>query len=154
VTRPHAGGAGCGSDRGSGCGADRGAACSSDRGADRGSAVVDFVLVGGLLVLLFVAVLQLALALHVRNVLIDSAAQGARYGALAGHDPQDGAARTRALVAAELSGAYARDVTVERVDVDGVALVDVRVAAPLPLVGLLGPPAHLVVHGHAPVEGP
>jgi hypothetical protein len=124
------------------------------RGRDRGSAVVDFVLVGGLLVLLFVAVLQLALALHVRNVLIDSAAQGARYGALAGHDAQDGAARTRELVTAELSSSYADHVSVDRVEVGGLALVDVRVAAPLPLVGLLGPAGHLVVHGHAPVEGP
>lgn len=121
---------------------------------DRGSAVVDFVLVGGLLVLLFVAVLQLALALHVRNVLIDSAAQGARYAALAGHTPGDGAARTKELVTAELSARYADDVTVGRVEVGGVPLVDVRVAAPLPLVGLLGPSRHLVVHGHAPVEQP
>lgn len=121
---------------------------------DRGSAVVDFVLVGGLLVLLFVAVVQLALALHVRNVLIDSAAQGARYAALAGHEPQDGAARTRELVTDELSASYAADVTARRADVDGVPLVDVRVSAPLPLVGLLGPAGHLVVHGHAPVEGP
>jgi len=121
---------------------------------DRGSAVVDFVLVGGLLALLFVAVLQLALVLHVRNELIDSAAQGARYGALAGHEPKDGAARTRELVSAELSARYAADVSAAREEVDGVALVDVRVTAPLPLVGLVGPSGRLVVHGHAPVEGP
>ncbi|MDM7856635.1 TadE/TadG family type IV pilus assembly protein [Cellulomonas alba] len=121
---------------------------------DRGSAVVDFVLVGGLLVLLFVAVLQLALVLHVRNELIDSAAQGARYGALAGHGPQDGAARTRELVSAELSARYAADVSAQRQDAGGVALVDVQIAAPLPIVGLLGPSGRLVVHGHAPVEGP
>ena len=41
---------------------------------------------------LFVAVLQLTIVLHVRNTLVDSASEGARYGALVGHDPADGAA--------------------------------------------------------------
>ncbi len=40
--------------------------------------MVDFVLVGTLVILIFVALLQLALVLHVRNILIDSAAEGAR----------------------------------------------------------------------------
>ena len=45
---------------------------------DGGSAVVDFTLVGILLTFLFLALLQLGLALHVRNTLVASAAEGAR----------------------------------------------------------------------------
>jgi hypothetical protein len=116
--------------------------------------VVDFVLVGTLVVVLVVAVVQLALVLHVRNTLVDAAAQGARFAAAAGRDPADGVARTRELAAAELSPAYAGDVTAARVVAGGVALVEVTVRAPTPVVGLVGPAGTLVVRGHALVEGP
>ncbi|MBA4103601.1 MAG: pilus assembly protein TadE, partial [Arthrobacter sp.] len=43
---------------------------------EQGSAVVDFVLVGGLLTMFFLAIIQLTLILHVRNTLIDAAASG------------------------------------------------------------------------------
>nr|WP_231716034.1 TadE family protein [Arthrobacter zhangbolii] len=56
-------------------------------GTERGSAVVDFVLVGALVGLVFMAVIQLALVLHVRNTLIDAAATGDRYGTLADRSP-------------------------------------------------------------------
>lgn len=110
------------------------------------------MLVGGLVVLLFVSVLQLALFQHVRNTCVDAAAEGARYAAQLGRGTQDGARRTTELLRASLSAAYAQDVTAERVDADGLALVRVTVRAPLPVVGLLGPGGVLEVHGHAPVE--
>ncbi len=116
--------------------------------------MVDFVLVGGLITVLFVAVVQLTLVLHVRNTLIDCAAQGARYAAAAGRDPSDGVARTVDLATAELSASYARDVTAVRTSRGGVDLVEVTVRAPIPVVGLLGPGGTLVVRGHAMVEGP
>ncbi len=50
--------------------------------------MVDFVLVSGLLLFLFLGLIQLSITLHVRNVLIDCAIQGARFGALADQDPQ------------------------------------------------------------------
>lgn len=50
---------------------------------ERGSAVADFVMVGGLLTALTLAIVQLTLVLHVRNVLVDATASGARYGTLA-----------------------------------------------------------------------
>ena len=49
---------------------------------ERGSAIVDFLLVSLLVTVLMLGVVQLALTLHVRNVLIDSAAEGARYAAV------------------------------------------------------------------------
>lgn len=104
--------------------------------------------------MLFAAVLQLTLVLHVRNTLVDSASEGARYGALVGHDPADGADRARELITQSLSAAYAQDVTAGRTTLDGLDVVEVEVAAPLPLVGLVGPAGTLTVRGHALVEAP
>lgn len=115
---------------------------------------MDFVLVGGLVTVLFVAVLQLTLALHVRNTLVDCAAQGARYAAAAGRAPSDGVERTSALAAASLSAAYAGEVAAERTVVDGLDVIEVTVTAPLPVLGLLGPGGALTVRAHALVEDP
>ncbi|QTE31332.1 pilus assembly protein [Pengzhenrongella sicca] len=116
--------------------------------------MVDFALVGALLTLVFAALVQLTLAQHVRNTLIDCAAQGARYAALADRTPADGAARTRALIDLSLAPGYADDVAAVETIVDGLAVVEVRVAAPLPVAGLLGPAGRLTVTGHALVEHP
>jgi Flp pilus assembly protein TadG len=124
------------------------------RRSDEGSAVVDFALVGSLLTVLFVAVVQVALVVHVRNTLIDCAAEGARWGARIDRTPDDGAARTRDLVAAELSGGFAAqlgggDVRAEEVERAGVRVVQVSIRAPLPVIGLVGPAGGLTVRGHA-----
>ncbi len=54
---------------------------------DRGSAPVEFVLVGLLLTFLTLAVLQLALALHIRNTALDAADHD---GEVLGRDGTDG----------------------------------------------------------------
>ena len=121
---------------------------------DRGSAIVDFTLVGGLVVVLFASVLQLALVQHVRNTCVDAAAEGARYAAQVGRTPADGAARTADLLRASLAAGYAQDVTSRRVDAAGLDLIEVTVRVPLPVVGLLGPGGVMELDGHAPVEWP
>lgn len=118
-----------------------------------GSAVVDLVLVGALTTLLFASVLQLALALHVRSTLVDCAAEGARYGALADRTPADGAQRTRDLVSMSLDDSFAEQVSAQATTVDGLAVVRVEITAPLPVLGLLGP-GTLTVDGHALQELP
>jgi hypothetical protein len=95
---------------------------------------------------------QLALALHVRNTLLDAAAEGARYAALAGSSTDDGTARTRDLISAAISTDYARDVTAGTTSVGGVPAVQVTVRATLPVVGLLGLERGLEVSGHAALE--
>lgn len=107
------------------------------------------MLVGTLTVLLFAALVQLALALHVRNVLTDSAAEGARRGALAGAGLAEAEERTRHLIGLALSERYTEGVSARHVAADGVVLVQVDVAAPLPLFGLLGPERQLRVSGRA-----
>lgn len=120
---------------------------------DRGAAVVDFALTSGLLALLFVAVLQLGAALHIRNTLISSASEGARYGARVGSSPEQGVARTKDLVSRSVAPSYAEDVTatVEETST-GVQVVVVRVRAPLPVLGPLGPDGSLDVVGRAFME--
>ncbi|MCB7136445.1 TadE/TadG family type IV pilus assembly protein [Cellulosimicrobium marinum] len=120
---------------------------------ESGSAVVDFTLVSILVLVLFLGVVQVALALHVRSTVIDSAAEGARVAGRADRGPADGVARTRQLVAAALSDRYARDVVARETTVDGLRVVEVTVTAPLPVVGLLGPSGSLTVSGRALEEG-
>ncbi len=116
---------------------------------EAGSAVVDFALVGALVAVVALALLQLALGLHVRNVLIDAAGEGARRAALVGGTTAEAEARVRALAGAALSGDCVQAVEVRRTRAGDLAVVEVRVLAPLPVLGLLGPGGGLAVTGHA-----
>jgi len=116
---------------------------------DTGSAVVEFVLVGVLLVVLVLAVLQLALALHVRNTAMDAASEGSRYGALADNSPADAVQRTADLIGAAIGPEYARDIEVSEERWMGRPAVVVTVRTTLPLLGLLGIDRALEVQGHA-----
>lgn len=119
---------------------------------DRGSAPAEFALVGALLTVLTLAVLQLGLALHVRNTVLDAAAEGARYGALADRGPADAAARTAELIALAVGDGYAHDISVAEGEWHGHPALVVSVRATLPLVGLLGADRALEVSGHAAIE--
>jgi Flp pilus assembly protein TadG len=119
---------------------------------DRGSAVVDFVLVGSLVTAMFLAVVQLAIDYHVRNVLAACVAEGARYAANADvTDPSAGAAKANELIAASLGSRFAHARALpDDVSVDGVALVTVTVRARLPLLAWFLPSGPTVVAtGHA-----
>lgn len=122
---------------------------ASTPGREQGSAVAEFVMVAGLVVLLFMAVFQLGLVLHIRNTLISCASEGARMGARADAEPGMGAQRTRELISASLSDRYASNVSVGTGSVGGVQVVEVRVRAPFPVLGLLGPDGQLDVTGRA-----
>lgn len=120
---------------------------------DRGAAVVDFALTSGLLALLFVAVLQVGAALHIRNTLVSCASEGARYAARVGSSPEQGVVRTRDLVSRSISDRYSDDVTASvETTADGVEVVVVRIHAPLPVLGPLGPDGALEVSGRAFLE--
>jgi Flp pilus assembly protein TadG len=127
---------------------------------DEGAAVVDFVLVSVLLTALFLAVVQLALALHVRTTLQACAAEGARYGANLGSGPAEARARTVELVTRSLSARYADGphgqvtAAVEPLGGSGVPVVVVRVRARLPVVAALVPVVPVEVEGRALQELP
>lgn len=120
---------------------------------DRGSAVVEFVLVAPLLLLLALAVVQVALLLHARATLTFAAAEGARAGALAGNDPAAGTRRAMLVLDQNLGDAVIRDVTAERDLVDGLPVITVHIEVDMPLMGLLGA-TEMSVEGHALVEEP
>lgn len=116
---------------------------------EKGSAVVEFSLVSVLLVGLFLAVLQFALIVHVRNTLVACAAEGARYAANADRGLADGAARADVLIGQSLSDRFTGEVSARRLVRDGVPLVQVEVTTTLPLFGYVGADRALTVAGHA-----
>lgn len=119
---------------------------------ERGSTPVEFVLVGVLLTVLTLGVLQLGLAVYVRNVVHDAAVEGAYYAALADVDTQAGAARTRDIVERTVGGNFLESVTATDSRGLGYDTVSVTVTTALPLVGLLGVPHGWEVTVHAPAE--
>ncbi|WP_423246856.1 TadE/TadG family type IV pilus assembly protein [Sinomonas puerhi] len=109
-------------------------------------------MVGGLLTVLALAVVQLTLILHVRNVLVDAAASGARYGTLADRTPDDARQRAADLIAGSIGADYATGIRVDQADAAGGRTLEVRVVAPMPVIGLLGPAGTMEVVGHAPLQ--
>lgn len=113
---------------------------------DDGSAVVEYVLVGTFLILLFLGIFQLGLVLYMRNVVVASVAEGARHAANADRTCDDGLARTRDLIADSLSSR----VEVSRAScvpdsAGGAALVRIDVRVSLPLLLVPGLPASVSV---------
>ncbi|WP_217181411.1 TadE/TadG family type IV pilus assembly protein [Streptomyces sp. AC495_CC817] len=119
---------------------------------ERGSSPVEFVLVGTLLTLLTLAVLQLGLAVYVRNVVHDAAVDGAYHAALADTTPAEGVDRARRAITRAIGASYARDITIATADELGESTVTVRISTTLPVIGLLGVPGALEVEARAPEE--
>ena len=119
---------------------------------ERGSAVVDFVLVSTLVVPLFLGILQVGLFLYVRNTVTAAASEGAHYAAVLNRSPADGEARTRELISGVVRDQLIDDVSAEETDVDGQPGVEVAVHAHMPPLGLWGPGMSFTVEGHAVKE--
>lgn len=128
----------------------------SDDG-ERGSAVVDFVLVSMLIVALLLAVLQVAVYAHVRNVVVASAQEGARFAANADVDSAAGAARTLDVVGRTTTQRTADGLACtsgEESDPTGLTVVVVRCSGSVPsLLSALGNLLPLDVSGRAVKEG-
>lgn len=120
--------------------------------SETGSAPAEFVLVAVLLVTLVLGVLQLGAVLLVRNTALDAAAEGARWGSLAGNSTADGVQRARAELAAALGADYAQHVVAAVTTWRGRPVVAVTVTAPLPILGPIALPGALHLTGHAAVE--
>ncbi len=124
---------------------------------ERGSAVVDFVLVSVLILGLLLAVLQVAVYVHVRNVVTASAQEGARYAANADVPSDSGASRTVETVARATSRQTAEGLACtsgEEVEGgSGLTLVVVRCDGAVPsLVPALGNLLPLTVTGRSVKE--
>ncbi|MET3351160.1 UNVERIFIED_ORG: Flp pilus assembly protein TadG [Arthrobacter sp. UYEF1] len=119
---------------------------------ERGSAVVDFAMVGGLLTMFFLAIIQLTLVLHVHNTLIDAAASGARYGTLADRGASDAEERAAMLIVTALNTDFAQDISTTEMTFQGLRTLEVTIKAPMPVIGLIGPRDLLEVKGHAAIQ--
>ena len=119
---------------------------------DRGSAPVEFILVGVLLTLLTLGVLQFALAVHVKNIVTDAATDAAFYAALADTSPGETEARARAAIERGTGSDLVTTMYVFPGSHHGVDFVNVTIIARLPLLGLLGPAHGTQVTAHAPLE--
>ncbi len=105
-----------------------------------------------MLTVLTLGVLQLGLAIYVRNVVHDAAVEGAFYGALADTTAGEGADRTREIIRRTVGEAYAAEVSARVTEDAGLSEIEVTVNAPLPVVGLFGVPRTMEVTAHAPRE--
>jgi len=118
------------------------------RRGERGSAVMEFVLVVPLLVFLLFAVVQVGLYFYARNMAAAAAADGARYAASSGVEPSAGADRASELLHAALHGALPMHCA-GTADVDattGLQTATVRCSGELRLVFVpLGLPLHVDV---------
>lgn len=104
---------------------------------ERGAAVVEFVFVSVLVVVLLLAVLQVAVYVHTRNVMTASAQEGARYAANADVASSAGAHHTVAMVARATSVQTAEGLactSAEEADGSGLTLVVVRCSGAVPTV--------------------
>ena len=117
-------------------------------GDERGNATVGFALVTPMLLAVALAVLQLALILHVRATVAAAAAEGARAAAQSGADATAGMRRTRAVLEGNMAAEAVESIDVQRELHDGVLVVRVQVRTRLPLLGMLGPTS-MQVDGHA-----
>jgi hypothetical protein len=92
-------------------------------------------LVGALLVVLAAGLFQLTLTLHVRNIMLSSASEGAHVGALADLTPADGADRAQQMARTALGG---MDISATAQSVEDGDVVEVTLTAPVPVLGLFG----------------
>lgn len=119
---------------------------------DRGSSAVEFLLVSIVLTALTLGVLQLAVAVYLRNLTQDAAVEGAYFAALADVQTAEGAARARAILERAVGDGFVDSATARLVGRGDTAVVEVRVTTRLPIIGLFGIPEGWEVTARAPLE--
>ncbi len=122
--------------------------------SERGSAVVDFVLVSTIVIPLFLGLLQFGFFLCVRNTMTAAASDGARLAATADRGPEDGVARTESMIGAAVSSRLVDGVTADTLEIDRQPVVEIVVDAHMPVLGLWGPAVEFTVRGHGIEEMP
>lgn len=129
-------------------------------GNENGSEPASFALIMPLFLVLVLGITQLALALWVRTSLIDAAGAAARS-AIFSNNPQLVAEETvRQALSSTVGAEYVQHVEVNHVNLATVSgaystadvdALEVRVTAPMPVVGLFGA-GKMTVSGHAVIE--
>lgn len=114
--------------------------------------MVEFVLISVPLVLLALSVLGVALGGFVRNVLFDSAVEGARFAALADQDVSSGCQRAQVLLLQTLGSAIKPQIFCDEALISERRLVLVSVEARIPGLGFLPNSFNLKAVAHATAE--
>ena len=127
---------------------------------ESGSEPASFALVMPLVLILVLGLMQLALALWVHTTLIDAAGAGAHAAALSGAPASAADDTVRSVLASTLGPDYVHTVSAERVTLTTLSgpystsdleVMEVRVKAPMPVIGLFGA-GDLTAVGHAVIE--
>lgn len=116
---------------------------------ERGAAVPEFVLVVLVLVPLVLGIAQVALVLHVRNTMVAAASDGARSAAMLDSGSDAARQRAREVIRTTLADRYANSVDARETQIDGVAVIEVRIRGDVPPLGLWGPAVSVDAVGHA-----
>jgi Flp pilus assembly protein TadG len=99
--------------------------------------LVEFTLVAILVVIIALGVVQLAAALHVRNMATSAASEGARLAAAHDRGLAEGEARAHELLAASV-GSIPAQIEASPTTVGGAEAVVVEIDVPVPVFGLWG----------------
>lgn len=120
--------------------------------SERGSAVIDFVMILFILLPMFAALFQFSLVLHVRNTLSSAAAEGARRAAVAGATPEDGVTKAAEQIVGTLNEDYTKGMKIEEITVGGAQAYRIVITAEVPALGLGGPAFQIKASGSAVIE--
>ncbi len=110
--------------------------------------MVDFVLVSLVLVPLVLGLIQVGLTLYVRNTVAAAATEAARHAATFGRRPESGVARARTQLDDVVADRFLREVSARDSQHGGLPVVEVRIRAVVPPLGLWGPGVEIEVTGH------
>ena len=120
-------------------------------GDESGSEVVSNVLLQGLVLFIVLAMLQIGFALHMRNMAISAAGEGARRGGLLGGDEAEAIARTDEILSSLVGASRDARISASRSQGPDGQVLTVEVRTALPILVNLGP-QWLHVRGTSIVE--
>lgn len=118
---------------------------------EEGAEVVSYVLVQAMVLIVVLAVLQLGFALHIRNMTIAAASEGARRGAMLAGSDASAIERTESMLDSMWGSARERTIETGRTQMSGREVLVVTVTTDLPVLASWGP-KWLTVTGSAVVE--
>ncbi|WIK64745.1 TadE family protein [Gleimia hominis] len=108
-------------------------------GAEAGSQVVSHVLVQTFVVLIVLTIMQIAFAVHVRNMSLDAASEGARRATFENATDKDAMERAQALLDKSVGADRGARVIISRAEEAYGTKITVRISARLPVLGPFGP---------------
>ena len=116
--------------------------------AERGSAVVEFVLVSAVAVALAMSLAQLGLFLWERNALMGSLSEGARVAATEGRSVADGRRVATELLRRSVGGRVADAVPIDGTETAGVVVLRAEGTLPSFVPGVPGLPVRMTARMH------